>query len=166
MPALLGLMFLLNSVTSHALSEAECPDELTISYVSLIPVPKARIESLRDSAGPEVFEQARAAQQAIVDLPPSKLEDLSFNFSNDDGGICRYRRAGRGFGKLEIFNDAGSLKLRVWLPIRDFELYTDHAIARLRSKVLRIDYRPTTDLNLKLGPNAYQIGWAYSLTVE
>lgn len=165
MVALLGFLILVSPAV-FAVEVSQCPNNVGLGYGSLIPVSEEKIERLRRNPNPEVYRSARKAYETIIRTAPEKYGDLAFRLDESEAGMCRYKRHGGVDGGLEIFSRGGTDFLRVYLPFRGIEVFTNHEIQRLSDRGLRIDYRPTTVIFVKTGGRTYHVGWAYSLTVR
>jgi hypothetical protein len=166
MRTLIGFLILCSPLVTHAAGPSRCPNNIEVSYEGLIPVSEQKVERLRRSSNPEVYREAVRARDILIRTAPEKVQNLAFKFSEDAGGVCNYKRNGGGEGRLEIFARAGTSYLRVFLPFRGLELYTDHELSRLSGRDLKVDYRPTTPIEIKVGSRAYHVGWAYSLSLN
>lgn len=166
MRTLLGFLILCSPLVTRALDTSQCPNTLNLSYAHLIPASEKRIERLRRHANPDVYRLALKARQTIIRTGPEMLQNLAFKFDQGAAGICKYRRSSEGQGRIEIYSRRGVDYLRVLFPFSGLEVFTVHPLERVTERGIKIDYRPTTVVQVKVGSQSYQVGWAYSLSVE
>ncbi len=166
MRTILGLLILCSPIVTRAVDTSDCPNSIGISYANLIPASEKRIEGLRRHSNPEVYRLALKAHQTIIRTGPDKLKELAFKFDQGKAGVCKYRRSSGAEGRIEIYSRHGVDYLRVYFPFSGIEVYTVHLLERVTERGIKIDYRPTTVVQVKVGSQSYQVGWAYSLSIE
>ena len=146
------------SPSAYAVDTSICPVRIRLGYEDLIPVSEQRLEKLRRN--PTVYARAVAAREAVIQTPLDKLQDFSFELAQRKSGVCHYRS---GQQALEIYSRDGIDFMRVWLPVGPHQVFTAHVLDRISLRGIRVVYRPTTPLLLKVESRSYAIGWAYSM---
>ena len=166
MRTLLGFLIFWSPLVTRALGTSECPASVNISYSILIPASEKRLERLRGHVNPDVYRIALKARQKIVGTVPEKLQNLAFEFERNVGGVCQYVRSNGDVGRIKLYRRRGVEYLRVYFPFPEIEVHTVHVLEKVTERGIKVDDRPITAVRVKIGSQSYQVGWAYSLSVE
>lgn len=165
MQKLIGALIFCFPLAVHALEDSDCPNSIEVSYESLIPVSEQRVERLKRSTNAEAYPTAVRARDAIIATQPEKVQGMAFKYSSMESGSCIFRREG-GEGHLQISARGETKTLRVYLPFRGLEMYADYPLTRVNGNGLRLEYHPTSPIQVVAGARAYQVGWTYSISAE